>query len=160
MFSAAANTLDQASLNGRLMALNLNGQFGVDAVLDRLGNSPASDAEVVNRLHLLSYLKYRCKFDPETRTKIAHFLGTPVKSANLKDTGVIVADRAEMLGALARYDWAKAETVIRAEENTDLRGLMAYEAYYNLKDKSGKKYAYDTVSEVVPGLSLPPGEKP
>ncbi len=159
-FTVAAQTLDKARLNGKLMALNQRGQIGVDAILGRLGGPPATDAEIVNRLHLVTYLKYRCKFDPETRAKLANFLQTPYESADIKETGVIVAERAEMLGALAGHDWAKAEAVIRAEKKTELKDLMAYEAYYNLKDKSGKKYAFDTVSEVVPNFPLPPGERP
>lgn len=159
VFEAAGGRLD-SGLDEELMALNLKGIYGVDAIVGELEAKPTTDQQVVNRLHLVSYLRYRCQFDPETRERVRLFLLEEVNTLSNKEKGVMYAERAEVLGGLAKSDWSKALDVLKHTKDRKLRELMAYEAYYGLKDKSGKRYAFDTVNEVVPDFPLPPGERP
>ena len=114
----APYVLDPASIKESLIRLNERGSRGVSAIFDALQEMPQTEAEGKHRIAYVDYLKYRMRWDPETKEKIKIWIldGAENEAKENKTIAMILADKTELLEGLAREDPDLAQDILASLE--------------------------------------------
>ncbi len=125
----APSIIDTAKLTPVLSKLNARGGEGKRAILDNLRLKP-SEKDLLSRMGQVDYLIYRIGFDPTTKGEIRDLVEEPISNAwEDEATAITFAERAELIGGIAKWDWALASDMLSKIEHPVFRDIALYEAY-------------------------------
>ena len=121
-----------------------------DYLLSDLLSPARTEKDVGLRIAKVDYLGYRLGWDRKIKKKIESFLRTPLEDhLSKRQKATMIAERAELIGRMARYDWSAAEKIIQEQESSLLKNLALYESYHNMIGAGiGSEYAMDLVKSV------------
>jgi hypothetical protein len=120
----------------KLSDLNTIGIAGVKAIINELSKVNWSDSEVQLDLALVDYLKYRIKWDEKTRSLVSTVIQEARPKTNSpRDQAVWVANRVELLEALAAVDLDKATQIVKVNQDKFYRDQLEYGVLANLLDQ-------------------------
>lgn len=148
--------LDKELLSQTLSDLNSNGIEGVNFILNELQNTnfePSTDTSP--RIAKIDYLKYRMKFDSETIDMVLDLVKTELKDTNNnRQKAALFAERAELIGAIAKYRWDEVAQMIHNVNDPILKDISLYESYYALSEVYGPQQAMQKITMIKPNFKI------
>ena len=129
-------TASESLQREKLSELNAYGIEGSKLILNELRKGSWTDAEVVQDLSLIDYLKYKVKWDEESRKLVAEAISEPRPDAlNSRDQAVWVSSRVELMEALAAADIDSSYAIARKTKDTFYKNQLRYGILMSLIEK-------------------------
>ncbi len=128
-------SLDGGQFQTMLMELNSRPFIFVEKIFDSLKIYPVEDETVSARIAQVDYLKYRMAWDERVMELSREFIETPIESeiSDQKSEAIILADKSEILGGMARSHWFIAEEILIKMPDSLLKKICLEEAYWGLR---------------------------
>lgn len=144
--------VNEEQINKNLSLLNERKEAGARALIQILSVAPSHETKVRERISMVDYLVYRARWDENTREEILNLATSPIPdSVSPKLKGVLVVERAEILGRLAALDWESTQMALKGLEHPILRRLAASEAVFALAEQGmTMDEARSKIKEVIP----------
>jgi hypothetical protein len=112
----APGRIDSSSVRKNIIQLNERGIVGVEAIFEELNKIPETEFEGRRRIAYIDYLKYRMRWDSETRTRAKEWFlnGSENQFIPYKSIAMILADKTELIGGFARVSQDVVQDVLSA----------------------------------------------
>ena len=148
--------LDKEVMGDHLSRLNRSGRAGVEALAQTLATPTIIDTEVRQRISMVDYLLYRARWDEFAKQKVVELAALEIpNTVPAKYRGAVIAERAELLGGLAKLDWSVASGLLANISDPLLRKYASSEATFNLA-QSGMTFEQATlqVRKIIPETKI------
>lgn len=117
-----------------LQEINEQAKIGLNNIFKTLNSTPVSNSDVIDRLYLVDYLRYRMKFDQDTVKLVEKFILTELdQSISTHFKAAIIADKAELIGHLATLKPDKSIKVYQLLDDSVVKNSIRNELIIGLK---------------------------
>ena len=147
-------TVDPATMAPHLSRLNARGVEGLKAVVSELEKPALSDQAVQQRIHLIDYLNYRIRWDPQAKVAARQLIARPLSdSTPPRYRATTIIEKSEMIGGLAVIDWSETADLLRSMDNGRIKRIAMKSAFASLVEHGqGKEEALAKIRAVEPSF--------
>lgn len=122
--------IDPRQLRPQLLAINAQ---GIEAVQTMFAGLRSVKTPVTTRLAIVDYLRYRLRWDDDLSDLVLEYVTQEeTETNNQQFQALTMADKAELLGAVAKRDRLLARQVAETIDRPLFRNIISYEIYYAL----------------------------
>ena len=121
--------IDPRQLRPQLLAINAQGNEAVQMMFAGL---QSAKTPVTTRLAIVDYLRYRLRWDDSLSDLVLEYVRQEIKTDNQQFQALSMADKAELLGAVAKRDRLLARQVAETIDRPLFRNIISYEIYHAL----------------------------
>ena len=121
--------IDPRQLRPQLLAINAQGSKAVQMMFAGL---QSAKTPVTTRLAIVDYLRYRLRWDDGLSDLVLGYIEQEIETDDQQFQALSMADKAELLGAIAKRDRLLARQVAETIDRPLFRNIISYEIYHAL----------------------------
>lgn len=121
--------VDPRQLRPQLSAINAQGGKAVQMMFAGLRSA---ETPVTTRLAIVDYFRYRLRWDDRLSDLVLDYIAEELATDSQQFQALVMADKAELLGAIAKRDRLLARQVAETIDRPLFRNIVSYEIYHAL----------------------------
>ena len=121
--------VDPRQLRPQLLAINAQGNKAVQVMFVGLRSAKTP---LTTRLAIVDYLRYRLRWDDNLSDLVLEYVTQEIETNDQQFQALTMADKAELLGAIAKRDRLLARQVVETVDQPLFRNIISYEIYHAL----------------------------
>lgn len=121
--------VDPRQLRPQLLAINAQGNKAVQLMFVGLRSAKTP---LTTRLAIVDYLRYRLRWDDDLSDLVLEYVTQETETNDQQFRALTMADKAELLGAIAKRDRLLARQVAETIDRPLFRNIISYEVYHAL----------------------------
>lgn len=121
--------VDPRQLRPQLLAINAQ---GIKAVQVMFVGLRSAKTPLTTRLAIVDYLRYRLRWDDDLSDLVLEYVTQEIETNDQQFQALTMADKAELLGAIAKRDRLLARQVAETIDRPLFRNIISYEIYHAL----------------------------